>query len=922
MTERAPSDVQHVPPEIAELAEDFEILGEVGRGSTAVVYKARELELDRIVAIKVIRARHLADDEAVRRLEREARLVARFDHPNVVSLHAVRRLRHDSLALVMRYVHGETLREELRRRGPLPAARVRRLAADVARALAAAHAYGVVHRDVKPENVHIEHPSGRALLADFGAAAPLDAAFRLTATGMTIGTPGYLAPELVDGADATPSSDIYGLGLVAWEALTGVQPWAGDTLFEVLAFRKHGALPPLASVVADVPDGLAVAIERALRPDPADRWPDASAMLTAIAAPETPRRGGLRARLSGLGMGPAPRTLSPAGRLAGAAASPAADADLPTVAMGPRTIVDPPPFSPTPVRARPAASTTPSPSGEEEEAADLVPPAAGTTSDEDEERATREWWGDADGRRRGSRLLPALGAAAAIALVVAFAFAARDDGPAAGAERAVIAEAGSDGARSIAVEVERDGSVGLPDDHAPNVTDAAAASDAGVGAPGDSVPLPQPGPAPVDPGSDSPVPDPVIVPAASADVSLSASPGRPQRPAGSITTTSPAAARPPSATAARGGASGVTSAAIPSAPARSTAFEIRAVAVGGMHSCSVSRAGTLFCWGGNERGQLGTAGSRALTAAVVELPGSVSRVALGLLHSCTIGSDDVVVCWGANDRGQLGDGTRDARPASARVPGLADALQVAVGSGHSCALQRGGRVLCWGANDRGQLGIGHRADREAPSFVLGGHGFTALAAGWNHSCALQSDGAAYCWGEGGEGQLGDGDDRSRSRPVRVRGGHHFTSVAAGRAHSCGTISSGAVLCWGDNRSGQAGDPRSRQVHDPEAVSGVSDAVKVVAGSLHSCALTSRGEALCWGQNRYGQLGDGTTSDRASAAPVAGAPKFVDIAASAAHSCGVTRGGDVYCWGYNLEGQLGDGTRTNRARPVRVRASGA
>ena len=249
-----------IPPELAELAPDFEIEGLVGRGGTAVVYRARDRALDRLVAIKVIRGRYVDDDEQVARLEREARLVARLDHPGIVALHAVRRLSHGALALVMQYVPGRTLRQELQRHGALPVARARRVLVDVGRALAAAHAHGVVHRDVKPENVHLLGSPLRALLADFGAAAPLDGDHRLTIPGMAIGTPGYMAPELVDGAPPTVAADVYALGLVGWEMLAGREPWEGASLFDVLSFRKHGVLPRVESLRPDVPLALAVAV--------------------------------------------------------------------------------------------------------------------------------------------------------------------------------------------------------------------------------------------------------------------------------------------------------------------------------------------------------------------------------------------------------------------------------------------------------------------------------------------------------------------------------------------------------------------------------------------------------------------------------------------------------------------------------------
>src|SRR5688500_17963510 len=219
---------RELPAELQDLAGEFAFEGVVGRGGTAVVYRARDLALDRLVAIKVIRSRYVDDDELVARLEREARLVAQLDHPNVVGLYSVRRLERGTLALVMQYVNGSTPRQEMQRHGALPIGRARRVLTDVGQALAAAHAHRVVHRDVKPENIHLAGTPTRALLGDFGSAAPLSAESRLTMTGVTIGTPGYLAPELVDGATASPSADVYALGLVGWEMLTGRQPWEGS----------------------------------------------------------------------------------------------------------------------------------------------------------------------------------------------------------------------------------------------------------------------------------------------------------------------------------------------------------------------------------------------------------------------------------------------------------------------------------------------------------------------------------------------------------------------------------------------------------------------------------------------------------------------------------------------------------------------
>jgi serine/threonine protein kinase len=221
---------QHEAQEIGDLADEYTLLGELGRGGNAIVYKARDRALFRDVAIKVVRPRFAATaDEAIARLEREARTVARLQHPNIVTVYAVKRLNDGGLALVMQLVPGRTLKQAIQDDGPFDPDRAERVIRDIAEALAFAHANGVVHRDVKPENVFMDSVSGRALLSDFGIAHNNEFESRLTMTGSAIGTPAYMAPEQIDGAPANARSDLYSLGLVAWEMLTGERPWAGNS---------------------------------------------------------------------------------------------------------------------------------------------------------------------------------------------------------------------------------------------------------------------------------------------------------------------------------------------------------------------------------------------------------------------------------------------------------------------------------------------------------------------------------------------------------------------------------------------------------------------------------------------------------------------------------------------------------------------
>ena len=273
----------------------YRIERELGRGGMGTVYLARELQLDRAVALKVLPPA-FANDHALReRFVREMRTAASFSHPNIVPVFAVED-HDDVLAFAMGYVEGESLAERVARTGPLTAREAVRLMLDVAWALAYAHGRDVVHRDIKPENIMLERATNRALVMDFGVARRTDgpaAADGLTRVGEVVGTPEYMSPEQATGDIVDGRSDLYSLALVLWFALTGQVAMGGDTAPRVLVRQLTEMLPPIASVRPDLPRALAEAIDRCLAKNPVDRFADAGALAqalddAALAAPDVP----------------------------------------------------------------------------------------------------------------------------------------------------------------------------------------------------------------------------------------------------------------------------------------------------------------------------------------------------------------------------------------------------------------------------------------------------------------------------------------------------------------------------------------------------------------------------------------------------------------------------------------------------------
>ena len=262
--------------DLSELERDYIVKRELGKGGMGSVVLARHRTAGHDVAIKVISSKYIADSDALSRFDREARLMARIRHPNIVHQYELRRLRGGHVALVMQYVRGESLITILRRRGKLRFDECTQILRDIGTALEHAHANGIIHRDVKPHNILIDADKGVALLSDFGIAKATQGDAEVTATGMAIGTPAYMAPEQIDNAAIDGRADLYSLGVVGWEMLSGRRAWEGESLFGIIYKQKHQDLAPLTLLRPDTPQRLLLALEGALEKDPERRWSSAS----------------------------------------------------------------------------------------------------------------------------------------------------------------------------------------------------------------------------------------------------------------------------------------------------------------------------------------------------------------------------------------------------------------------------------------------------------------------------------------------------------------------------------------------------------------------------------------------------------------------------------------------------------------------
>src|SRR5688500_294353 len=314
------------------LGDAYTIEGEIGRGGMGVVYRARDERLQRRVAIKVLPPEFAFQQDIRERFTREAQTAARLSHPHIVPIHSVGE-GQGLVYFVMGYVDGESVAARIRRRGHLPVEEARRIMMETADALSAAHAFSVIHRDIKPDNILLEGTRGRVMVTDFGIAKALSATSgaTLTGVGVAIGTPAFMSPEQAAGErDIDGRSDLYSLGIVTYQMLSGELPFSAPTVAGILMKQITEPAPDLRTKRPDTPEDLALAVTRCLEKDPENRWASADALRRALESRSTvgqrpsgvavPRgsgaagqRGGTAGRLSGTAGQRGSRTERPAG---------------------------------------------------------------------------------------------------------------------------------------------------------------------------------------------------------------------------------------------------------------------------------------------------------------------------------------------------------------------------------------------------------------------------------------------------------------------------------------------------------------------------------------------------------------------------------------------------------------------------------
>ncbi len=360
------------------------------------------------------------------------------------------------------------------------------------------------------------------------------------------------------------------------------------------------------------------------------------------------------------------------------------------------------------------------------------------------------------------------------------------------------------------------------------------------------------------------------------------------------------------------------------------------ISAGGDHTCAIDSDNQLWCWGNNADGQIGTgnSGGDVLTPVRISDPDATDptteladaiAVSAGANHTCAVDSANRAWCWGANDRGELGNAGSVSGNSPIRVDagnGLIAAATISTYNNHTCAVDTSGKTWCWGGDAGGRLGNVATGQQLVPDEVaenVASNTIDTVDVGSTHSCARSTGDDVWCWGANANGQVGDGSTSNRTTPgAALLNGSQ--TVSTGGTHTCSIDTGGQARCWGDNTNGQLGINSTTQQLSPVALPTLTNAAEIDLGLDHSCAIDTNGQTICWGDNGKGQLGDGSNSQRLVPTNVSDVNSLITaarISAGDTHTCAIDTNGQAWCWGNNTNGQLGDGTQTERNIPDKV-----
>ncbi|MDI9308751.1 MAG: T9SS type A sorting domain-containing protein [Limnohabitans sp.] len=349
------------------------------------------------------------------------------------------------------------------------------------------------------------------------------------------------------------------------------------------------------------------------------------------------------------------------------------------------------------------------------------------------------------------------------------------------------------------------------------------------------------------------------------------------------------------------------------------------ISAGGSHTIAIRNGGTLWTWGRNNFGQLGSSGvpsSQSNIPIQVGISSDWSKISAGSSHALAIKTNGTLWAWGRNNYGQLGNNSTVDSNIPIQIGVDTDWAYISAGDNYCLALKNNGTLWAWGDNANGQLGNGNSGSGNmvlVPT-QIGSIVWQTISAGTDHSLGIQPDGSLWAWGRNNNGKLGNSSTVDSYTPTQIGTSTSWKEVAASQAHSVGKMTDDSVWTWGDNTSGQLGNGSSGTTAyktTPQNISYASNSTKIAKGYQHTVVRKNNGKLYSWGGNVSGQLGDGSNTQKTTPVLVNNDSDWDYIDSKASHTVALKTDGSLFSWGNNLYGQLGIGSFSAQNTPQLV-----